>query len=145
MMSAYFDSAIIVKLYVREVNSAEAVSLVQRSGTDILFSQLHENEVRNAIRLKRRREELSDAEVETAFRRIQEDLAEGRLSRPHPDWAQAWTKADELSAHHAHHVNCRTLDTLHVALAMILGFREFASFDERQRSLATAAGLRVRP
>ena len=144
-MSAYFDSAIIVKLYVPEVNSADVVSLVRKSGVGMPFSQLHENEVRNAIRLKRRRAEVSDVEVETAFRRIEEDLAEGRLGRPQMNWPDVWTKAETLSAQHAAHVNCRTLDTLHVALAMILGFRDFVSFDERQRSLAAAAGLRVRP
>lgn len=76
---------------------------------------------------------------------MQEDLAEGRLHRPQIDWAETWAKAEELSARHAHQVSCRTLDTLHVALATILGCREFVSFDERQHSLAPAAGLRVRP
>ena len=144
-MSAYFDSAIIVKLYVPESNSAEAVRLVRRSSAGVPFSQLHENEVRNAIRLKRRRAELSDVEVETAFRRMQEDLAAGRLCRPPVDWVRAWTMAEDLSAQHTHQLNCRTLDTLHVALATILGASEFVSFDERQRALAKAAGLHVRP
>lgn len=144
-MKAYFDSSIIVKLYVPESNSEEAAGLVQRSGAGMPFSQLHENEVRNAIRLKRRRAELTDAEVEIAFCRITEDLAEGRLYRPRLDWVEAWTKAEALSALHAHKVNCRTLDTLHVALATILGFREFVSFDLRQRELAAITGLLVRP
>ena len=144
-MKTYFDSAVIVKVYVPEANSAEAAGLVRRSNAGVLFSQLHENEVRNAIRLKRRRAEVTDAEVEIAFRRIVEDLAEGRLYRPFPDWVGVWTKAEELSALHAHKVNCRTLDTLHVALAIILGFREFVSFDLRQRELAAITGLHVRP
>lgn len=144
-MRAYFDSSVIVKMYVPEPNSKEAASLIRRSGSGLPFSQLHENEVRNAIRLKRRRAEVSHEEAETAFRRMQEDLAEGRLSRPQVDWGQAWAKTDELSARHSHQVNCRTLDTLHVALAAVLGFKEFVSFDERQRALATAAGLRTRP
>ena len=144
-MKTYFDSSIIVKLYVPESNSEEAAGWVQRSGAGVPFSQLHENEVRNAIRLKRRRAELTEAEVEIAFRRMAEDLAEGRLYRPRLDWAEAWTKAEKFSALHAHKVNCRTLDTLHVALATILGFREFVSFDLRQRELAAITGLRVRP
>jgi predicted nucleic acid-binding protein len=144
-VNVYFDSAIIVKIYVPESNSADAASLIRKFGAAIPFSQLHENEVANAIRLKRRRAELSDFDVEAAFRRMREDLDEGRLRRPHVDWPEVWTKANELSARHADRVNCRTLDTLHVALAIALGFRDFVSFDERQRSLATAAGLRVRP
>jgi predicted nucleic acid-binding protein len=144
-VKAYFDSAIIVKLYVPETNSIDAARLIQQHGTSVVFSQLHENEVKNAIRLKRRRAELTDVEVESAFRRIQEDLAEGRLHRPDVEWVETWARAEELSALHAHQVNCRTLDTLHVALALTLGFRDFVSFDERQRLLAAAAGLHVRP
>ena len=144
-MKAYFDSAVIVKLYVPESNSQEAAGLVQKRGAGVPLSQLHENEVKNAIRLKRRRAELTDAEVEIAFRRMAEDLAAGRLYRPCLDWVEAWTKAEEFSALHAHKVNCRTLDTLHVALATVLGFRDFVSFDLRQRELAAITSLRVRP
>jgi predicted nucleic acid-binding protein len=39
----------------------------------------------------------------------------------------------------------RTLDLLHVAFGRILGRTEFLSFDKRQRSLATLAGLTVLP
>ena len=144
-MKAYFDSAVIVKLYVPESNSQEAAGLVQKRGAGVPFSQLHENEVKNAIRLKRRRAELTEAEVKTAFRRMEEDLAAGLLYRPGLDWGGVWTKAEDLSAAHAHKVNCRTLDTLHVALAMILGFKEFVSFDVRQRELAVMTGLRGSP
>jgi hypothetical protein len=39
----------------------------------------------------------------------------------------------------------RSLDILHVAIAMSLGARTFLSFDDRQRALATRAGLTVVP
>jgi hypothetical protein len=144
-VKAYFDSSVIVKIYVPESNSGEAAGLIRKYGAALPFSQLHENEVRNAIRLKRRRAELRDVDVEAAFRRIREDLAHGRLHRPNVTWPEVWTKADDLSAQHADRVNCRTLDTLHVALALILGFGEFVSFDERQRALARAVGLGIGP
>ena len=144
-MKAYFDSAVIVKLYVPESNSQEAAGLVQKRGAKVTFSPLHENEVKNAVRMKRRRAELTEAEVEIAFRRMAEDLAAGLLYRPRLDWGDVWTKAEDLSASHARKVNCRTLDTLHVALATILGFKEFVSFDVRQRELAAMTGLRVSP
>ncbi len=37
----------------------------------------------------------------------------------------------------------RSLDTLHVALALELGATEFCSFDLRQSRMAAAAGLAV--
>lgn len=144
-MKAYFDSGVVVKLYVSESNSKDATALVQDVAAGLPFSQLHENEVKNAIRLKRRRKELSDTDVGIAFRRIHEDLTEGRLYRPRFDWPDVWTKAERFSDLYAQQVNCRTLDTLHVALATVLGFSEFVSFDLRQRDLATKVGLHVRP
>jgi predicted nucleic acid-binding protein len=37
------------------------------------------------------------------------------------------------------------LDTLHVALATVLGANEFCTFDARQARMATAVGLTVIP
>lgn len=144
-VKAYFDSGVIVKLYVPEPNSEEAIDLVRGTDAGLPFSQLHEDEVKNAIRLKRRRKELSDTDVGIAFRRIHEDLTEGRLYRPRFDWPDVWTKAERFSDLCAQQVNCRTLNTLHVALATVLGFSEFVSFDLRQRDLAAKVGLHVRP
>ena len=39
----------------------------------------------------------------------------------------------------------RTIDLLHVALAFECGAKTFLSFDTRQRKLAKAAGLKVKP
>ena len=38
---------------------------------------------------------------------------------------------------------CRSLDTLHVALALTSGATEFCTFDLRQSRMAAAAGLTV--
>jgi hypothetical protein len=48
-----------------------------------------------------------------------------------------------LSASHGIGTLCRSLDTLHVALAMELGATEFCTFDLRQSRMAAAAGLVV--
>ena len=39
----------------------------------------------------------------------------------------------------------RTIDLLHVAIALEAGAKTFLSFDQRQRKLAKAAGLKVKP
>ena len=37
-------------------------------------------------------------------------------------------------------IGCRTLDLLHVAVALTLGVKTFVSFDERQRAVAKLGG-----
>jgi predicted nucleic acid-binding protein len=44
---------------------------------------------------------------------------------------------------HTRSIGCRSLDILHVASALELEIRHFATFDTRQQQLARAAGLRV--
>jgi len=48
-----------------------------------------------------------------------------------------------LSAAHGADTLCRSLDTLHVALALEFGATEFCSFDLRQSLMAAAVGLTV--
>jgi hypothetical protein len=48
-------------------------------------------------------------------------------------------KAEELSGKHAASTGCRSLDILHVAGTIILGVRDFLTFDVRQGKLARKA------
>jgi predicted nucleic acid-binding protein len=48
-----------------------------------------------------------------------------------------------MSALYSEALGIRSLDILHVASAIVLGFPEFITFDHRQRALAKAAGLQV--
>ena len=144
-MKAYFDSAVLVKLYVAEPNSSEAARWAHHTGTPLVFTPLQELEIRNAIRLKTARREITDVELRKALRHIKADFDAGFLDRPALDWPQVWLKAEELSARHGQETQCRTLDTLHVATACCLGVREFITLDHRQAALAKKAGLRVKP
>jgi predicted nucleic acid-binding protein len=51
----------------------------------------------------------------------------------------------KLSAEYAALYLTRTLDVLHVAVALLLEAKILASFDERQRRLAAGVGLQVLP
>ena len=144
-MSAYCDSAILIKLYVPEPNSPEAAAWVGQYADPIVFTHLQENEVRTAIRLKAARKEISDSQLRVALDSVTADVEQGTLRRPALDWERAWQTAERLSHRHAHETLCRTLDTLHVAVAQVLKVADFVSLDERQRKLAAKAGLRVVP
>lgn len=62
---------------------------------------------------------------------------------PDIEWPEIWTNADRLTAKYALATQCRTLDMLHVAVAVQLGIKTFGTTDNRQMVLARKAGLKV--
>lgn len=142
---AYIDTGILLKLYATEANSHEADALVASFDTPLPLTHFQELEVRNALRLKQGCGELTEKETALALDDFQSDIEAGRYERPAYDLATVFARAEALSGKHAVQTKCRSLDLLHVAAAQEIGSREFASFDERQRAVARAAGLVVLP
>ena len=144
-MNAYFDSAVIAKLYVQESNSAEAIRLVSAATAPCALTHWQEIEVRTALRLKLFRCEITDDELHASLAAFDEDIAAGRWQRPDYALADVHDRAAQLSARHAAEIGCRTLDIFHVAAALIIGTPKFVSLDDRQRELARREGLTVKP
>ena len=120
-MHAYFDSAIIVKLYVKEATSPDAIRLVGAYLAPYCLTQWQALEVKNAIRLKAFRKEISAAEMSQSIGAFEQDVAMGRWQRPLHTAATVEQKAEELSASHSAILGCRTLDIIHVAAAVVIG------------------------
>ena len=145
MIDAYFDSAIIVKLYVHEATSPEAIRLVSEFSAPYILTSWQALEVRNAIRLKAFRREITSAEMTQSLVALDEDIASGRWLNPGYDIEKAELKTGELSALYTANMGCRTLDIIHVAIAVLLTAKAFVTFDRRQKTLALASGLLVQP
>lgn len=73
------------------------------------------------------------------------DIAAGVFAETASVWSAVLTRAESLAAAHASSSLCRSLDTLHVALALELGATEFCTVDLRQAVIAKAAKLTVVP
>lgn len=144
-MSTYCDTGVLVKSYIFESNSPEAVALLETAGTPLLCSHFHEIEIPNAIRLKRFRREITPEQESRALRAFQSDWETGHLARPDYDLADVFLRAATLSAKHSGVLGTRSLDLLHVAAALEAGCEMFVSFDERQRKAAVKEGLKVLP
>ena len=144
-MSVYIDTALVLKSYVFEADSPEAIAIIEAAGDPLIFSHLHAIEIPNAIRLKRFRGEITKAEEAAAIRVFRADVDAGRLARPDYDLAEVFIRAERLSAKHSGDIGSRSLDVLHVAAALECGCTGFASFDERERKIAALAGLKVTP
>jgi len=144
-MDAYFDTAIILKLYVQEATSPDAFRLANESRAPFLLTPWQEIEVRTALRLKAFRNEITPAEMKASLEAFDEDILSGRWRAPEYKEATVWRFARDLSDRHAAKIGCRTLDLLHVAVALSLGVKTFVTFDERQRAVAKFEGLTVKP
>ncbi len=144
-MEAYFDSAIIAKLFCLEVNSADAASLVAGFEPPYVLTHFQMAEVRNALRLKLFRGEITKTQLDRSLDEFDNDVREGRWRMATPDVRKVFAAVEELSAMHSVTLGCRTLDIWHVAAARLMGVKTFASFDQRQRKLAEVAGMNIAP
>ncbi len=144
-MTTYFDSSVLVKAYCLESTSLEAVSLIRRTKPPLPFTLVHGLEIRNALRLKRYRKELTERQMKGALRHIQEDINTGFLQSPELDFQLLFNQAEILSASHTTTTGARSLDIIHVAVAMLLKVEKFVSYDRRQRMLAKGAGMAILP
>lgn len=142
-MRIYYDTGVLLKLYTVEVESAAVRNFVVKAGQAIPFLCLHQSECASALHLKAFRGECSVQQANQALCDIDEDLRGGVLERILPEWELLWARTFELSRAYSSITGCRTLDTLHVAAALHLGIRHFATSDQRQSSLTNRVGLRV--
>ncbi len=144
-MRAYADTSFLARVYLPHANSAKALAWMQRATEALPFTPLHRHELRNAVRLSVFRREITVGQRKAAFREMERDLAEAILAHTPIPWTDAFRQAEKLAVRHTETLGVRSIDLLHVALAMTLGATEFLTFDDRQRALAKAAGLSVRP
>ena len=144
-MNAYIDTALFVKAFVLEENSAETIRLLEEIGEPFAYSHLHEIEIPNAIRLKRFRGEITKTQETAAIRAFLADVDAGRFERVAYDLAAVFMRAARLSAKYSAEIGTRSLDLWHVAAAIEAGCETFVSYDNRQRKAAELSGLHVLP
>lgn len=116
---------------------------MRRETLPLPFTWIHQLELRNALRLRVFRREITAAQRDASLNAHLSDLSAGVLCVALPAQGELMTEAERLSALHTGRIGTRSLDILHVAATLVLGCRTFLSFDRRQRSLARAAGLQV--
>ncbi len=144
-MLTYADTSFLARIYAPHTDSVKALALMQRLRQPLPFTPLHRHELRNAIRLRVFRGEITPRQRSEAFREIESDLADDILVHTGIPWTEAFREAESLAAVHTEQLGVRSIDLLHVGLALGLGATELLTFDSRQADLAKAAGLRVRP
>ncbi len=143
-MSLYYDSSVLVSLYVHEASSLAIARFLAKRAEAVSVNELHEIEMRSALRQKRFRKEIDDTQLAASLGLLKSDLEEdGRLVRAELDWQEVWTKAGQLSADITVRTGVRTLDLIHLAVALHQSASGLVSQDKLQCDAARAAGLKV--
>ncbi len=142
-MKAYADAGFLCSLYAPDAHTVAAVARIKRQTLPLSVTWLHQLEVRNALRLRVFRSEITPAQRDASLNAMLADLAANVLVHAATPLMDLTTEAERLSVLHSETLGTRSLDILHVAAALILGVPEFLTFDRRQHALATAAGLQA--
>lgn len=145
-MTSYSDASFLVSAFGVDFNTQRA-TLWMRRWTDfpILVSRLTLFEADNALRAAELDGRMSADVVRAAMRNIDRAQHEGFLLRREVSPHQWFPQAHRISGHDTHQSAARALDILHIAAAVVLRAKGFLSFDDRQRELAKAEGLKVMP
>lgn len=126
-------------------NSVLARTVAASFRDPMAYSLLTELELKNAIWRGIGEKRISERIARRSLGDVDQDLVDGFLQRCGLDAVTHHGKALELSEQYASKYLTRALDVLHVASALLLKTTEFASFDLRQRNLASAVGLKLLP
>ena len=144
-MSIYADSSLLISYYITDSHSLNAQAVIHATNDPLPFTGLHHLEMRNALALGVFRRILSAAQGMAAWSDVESDLRSGRLVPQPVHWQPVYRAAAQSAALHGPSIGCRSLDVLHVTLAKKLKANAFFTFDARQKSLALAIGLTVKP
>jgi predicted nucleic acid-binding protein len=150
-MTAYPDTSFLCALYRQQDNSREAAAHFKAMTEALHVTSLLLYEFRQSLRLQvwlhaqDPRKGFSEADCDRALADLQTDLDSGAVVLVPADWADVHRTAERLSSTRTKAGGQRALDILHVATALHLGAQELLTFDERQRTLAAAEGLKVKP
>jgi predicted nucleic acid-binding protein len=138
----YLDTSALLKLYICEQGSQEVQSRVASQDLPLPVWEIQEAELINALRLKVFCKEITSAQAETQIELFQLRRKRGLYFFPEIDRNSLMKRFIQLTAE-TPRLGCRTMDIFHVACALEIGAAAFLSFDQRQNSLASHAGLKL--
>ena len=139
-LGVYVDSSALAKLYVPEVES-ERLDLFLQGRTDLLISELSVTEVVSAIARRRREGALDVKQAREIRDALISDASSGSFRRL--DLSPAVHREAERILFSTESVPLRTLDALHIALAISGEARGVITFDVRMAQAAGLFGLQV--
>lgn len=120
-MKAYADTGLLCSLYAPDAHIVAAVARMARMRDPLPLIWLHQLELRNALRLRVFRGEITAVQRDAALNAFLADAAGGIYAPANPVLGDVMMEAERLSASHSDKLGTRSLDILHVATALVLG------------------------
>lgn len=139
----YVDPSALRSLYLHDDRSARFCAWRKRVRGPLPLTRFGRGELVNSIQLAVHRKLIDSNDALGALAELDLDIEEGRFTLLDALWRRTLDLASDLSLRHSAKLGTRTLDVLHVATALMFGNKHFVTYDERQRALAKACGLRV--
>lgn len=140
-MNVYADTSFLVSLYVPDRHSQEAGRRMVSSPA-MWLTPFHLAEWTHAVEQQVFRKAASRSEADLVYQRFQQHR-DSRLWIEIAVPESAFELCTQLARKHGARMPLRTLDTLHVSMALELKAKRFWTFDERQMKLAEAVGLKT--
>ena len=142
-MVIYADTSFLFSLYGNDVHTPRAVAWMKKQRNPLTITLFNEYELGNALRFSEFCKAIPAGESALFLAQFEADRAGGRLVTKICNLADIMEEAKRLSATHTLKGGHRGFDILHVAGALILGAKEFLTFDANQKKLAGAEGLHM--
>ncbi len=141
--AVYVDPSALSRLYLNQPGSREMHLWRARTQGGLPVAHHGRTELVNAVSLAVFRGERTQGQAVKAWSNIETDFEDGHLVQVDILWRAALNRTAELSRTHTPSLGTRALDVLHVACALELKLKHFLTFDERQKKLAAACGLKL--
>jgi len=141
----YPDTSFVLSLYLLDVHSAKAAAHLAGRTRPLAVTALLAFEVEQALEHAMFRKKVAPDHGRKALSDWQTDLASGAVEIVGTDWPRAFEEARRIAHSRTATEGHRSLDILHVAAALVSEAEELLTFDDQQRKLAKAEGLRVKP
>ncbi|MBK8094006.1 MAG: type II toxin-antitoxin system VapC family toxin [Verrucomicrobiaceae bacterium] len=144
-MKPFADASFIVSFCAEDQHSTKARQWWKQHSRPMFTSRLALFEAENTIRVMRVARKLTAAGELHALESLKRAQLEGFIELWEVPVRRLYPAARRLSQHHNNQKGFGAMDILHVASALDMHCDTLLSFDEPQRDLAKAEGLKVAP
>lgn len=150
-MSVFIDTSMLCARYREQDNSEEANKLFSSLKEPIWLSSFVIFEFRQAIRLQlfqythNHTQGCSKSIANDLLLKLEEEIRQGILSIISINWNDVHSLSERLSAKYTSAEGHRIVDVMHVATALHCKADIFLTLDAKQRKLAQAVGLKIKP
>ena len=145
----YCDTSLLFSFFVGDNLEKEAIArleFLQVNPDFLCWTSWHELELRTALerQVANLHKSTSREEAVVIYQQLDDwQLAGGILKKVEPKWSDVMNRANVIAYQFAAKFLGRSMDVVHVALAVELEVTEFWTLDRRQRGMAEECGLVV--